>query len=221
MSEVTITVRGSHEDRIPAELAIAEVAVRLDGPDRASVLADAVAIAQRLKDELSAAQTAGAVARWSSDRVSVWSNRPWSNDGAQLPLVHHASIGTRSEFTDFSALSEWIAAVSEREGVVVDGVRWELTPATARATEAAVAQGAVSVAVERARAYASALDLHTVRAVEIADTGLLRTSDAPERAAAPMMMARSASAGSATPALELEPRPITVSATVEARFAAS
>lgn len=220
MSDVVITVRGSHDTRVNAELGIATVSVRLDGAQRARVLADAAALAQTLKDELTAAEAAGTVARWSSDRVSVWSDRPWNQDGKQLPLVHHASVGTRSEFTDFAALSEWISTVSEREGVTVDAVSWELTPETAKATEAEVAQGAVAVAVERATAYATALGLQTVRAVEIADAGLLRTTEtaAPE---AKMMFARSAMADAGGSGLELEPRPITVSATVEARFAAS
>ena len=45
MSEVIITVRGEHENRIPAEVGVARVSVRLDGPKREDVMADASTLA--------------------------------------------------------------------------------------------------------------------------------------------------------------------------------
>ncbi len=220
MSDVVISVRGEHETRVPAELGVATVSVRLDGPDRAAVFAQASTLAERLVAELADAQQRGTVAQWSSERVSVWSDRPWSQDGTQLPLVHHAAMSTRSEFTDFAALSEWITAVSEREGVAVDGISWELTPATARTTESEVAQAAVGVAMQRATAYAAALGLSSVRPSEIADAGLLKSAEAAMGKQAVAMRAFADSAGGGG-GLQLEPRPIRVAATVEARFLAS
>ena len=220
MSDVVISVRGEHETRVPAELGVATVSVRLDGADRAAVFAQASTLAERLIAELSDAQQRGTVAQWSSERVSVWSDRPWSQDGAQLPLVHHASMSTRSEFTDFAALSEWITAVSEREGVAVDGISWELTPATARITESEVAQAAVGVAMQRATAYAAALGLESVHPSEIADAGLLNAAEASMGKQGMAMRAFADSSGGGG-GLQLEPRPIRVAATVEARFLAS
>lgn len=217
---VIVTVRGEHETTVRAELAVATVSVRLDGPDRADVLARATALADQLAGELAAAQSAGGAARWSSDRIAVWSDRPWSQDGAVLPLVHHASATTRSEFTDFAALADWLSAMSEREGVAVDDVSWQLTDATARATEQAVAQAAVGVAVARARAYAEALGLGEVVPLEVADTGLLTAgADAAPRMEA-MAMKSFDRAGGGAPGFVLEPRELRVSSTVEARFSA-
>jgi len=221
MSEVIITVRGEHENRIPAEVSVARVSVRLDGPKREPVLADASTLSEQLREELQALQGTGAVTQWSSDRVSIWSDRPWSQDGKRLALVHHAAVGARAEFTDFAALSEWVTRVSEREGITVDGVSWELTPETAKATERDVASEAVQVAVDRATAYAAAIGLTGVTAVEIADVGLLSKPTPESGQGSPKMMrAMMASDMGGGPALEFEPQPIVVSAAVEARFVA-
>lgn len=214
MSDIVITVRGEHEVRVPAELGIARVSVRIDGPDRAALVARAEEAAARLRQELRAHESAGAVARWTSDSTAVWSDRPWSQDGTVLPLVHHAVVETRSEFSDPTTLAAWIAEVSEREGVAVDGVEWELTRETTRATEATVAEEAVRVAVARARAYASALGASDVTPLEIADVGLL--GGPAGHAEAKLMSARLADSGGSAPGFQ--PRAITVSAAVDARF---
>jgi len=218
MSDVIITVRGEHHTEVAAEIAVANVAVRLDGPDRAAVFARASALAEALREELRAFESAGAVDRYSSERVAIWADRPWSQTGEQLPLVHHASVGTRAEFRDFAALSEWVSAVSEREGLAVDGIEWRLTDDTERATSAAVAEGAVQVAVDRATAYSRALGLGAVTPLEIADVGLLTSQPTPE--AAPKMMRAMAADASGGSGIEFEPRAITVSSAVEARFVA-
>jgi uncharacterized protein YggE len=221
MSEVVIAVRGEHENRIPAEVGVARVSVRLDGPRREQVLADASTLSAQLRDELQALQASEAVTQWSSDRVSIWSDRPWSQDGKRLALVHHAAVGARAEFSDFAALSEWVTKVSEREGITVDGVSWELSPDTSRATERDVASQAVQVAVDRATAYAAAIGLGSVTALEIADVGLLSKAGQESAPGSPKMMrALMASDMGGGPALEFEPQPIVVSAAVEARFIA-
>ncbi|HOA86588.1 MAG: SIMPL domain-containing protein [Microbacteriaceae bacterium] len=220
MSEVTITVRGEHEARLAPELAVARVSVRVDGPERAAVAARATELSMALREELQAHQDAGALARWSSDRVSIWSDRPWSQDGAQLPLVHHATVGARGEFTDFAALSDWVTRLGDREGVTVEGIDWKLTPDTARQTERDVAAGAVRVAVERAEAYASAIGLGGVAPLEIADVGLLAQPGEAPRPQARMFAMAADSAGSSGPSLQFEPQPIIVTAAVEARFSA-
>lgn len=219
MTDVVITVRGEHQALVAAELGVARVSVRLDGPERAGVVARAQEIAADLQQELAAAETEGAITKWNSERVSVWADRPWNDKGKQLPLVHHASVQLVAEFKDFSALSEWISRASEREGVAVDAITWTLTKQTERATENAVAQGAVQVAIDRATAYASALGLANVQAVQIADVGMLSHEAAMK---APMMMQRGAAADMAgAPNFQLEPDEIEVSATVEARFHAN
>ncbi len=220
MTDVVITVRGENQVLVAAEIGVAQVAVRFDGATRAEVVEQAQRLAAEIQQELIAAETSGAITKWSSERLSVWADRPWNDKGEQLPLVHHASIQSVSEWKDFSALSEWISRASEREGVAVDGVNWKLTRETERATENAVAQGAIQVAIDRASAYATALGLANVQAQQIADVGMLSNQS---NMKAPMMMARGASADrlGGAPSFALEPEEIEVSATVEARFVAN
>jgi uncharacterized protein YggE len=223
MSEVTITVRGEHELRVAPEEAVAHLSVRAEGPERGAVVERIAALAAPLREDLESRKAAGTLAEWSSQRVSVWANRPWNNEGKQLALVHHASVEITATFTDFAALSWWISDVAERDGVQVDRVDWRLTPASAKAFEADVAAQAVQVAVDRATAYANAIGLRTVTPIEIADLGLL--THAPDQPAPAPKMLRAMSmasmdAGGAGPAVELQPEDIVVTSAVEARFGA-
>lgn len=215
MSDVIITVRGEHETRIAPEEGVVHLSVRCDGPERGPVVERIAAIAAPLREELAARQASGEVSEWSSQRASVWAERPWNNEGIQLPLVHHASVDVVATFTDFAALSWWVSAVAEREGVQVGGVTWQLTSATRRTVEAEVAARAVLTAVSRATAYANAIGHASVAPLEIADVGLLGR---PEADPGPRMMR--AMATDASPSLDFQPPDITVTAGVEARFAA-
>lgn len=220
MSEVIITVRGEHETRVAPEEAVAHLSVRAESSERGAVVEKMSALTAPLRDDLAARKLAGGVADWSSQRVSIWANRPWNNEGKQLALVHYGSVEVTATFTDIAALSWWISEVSERDGVQIDGVTWRLTPDSARLTEAAVAAQAVRVAVERANAYAAALGLTTVTALEIADLGLL-THGSPEAAASPKMMrAMAMDSVGGGPALDFQPEDIIIRAGVEARFSA-
>lgn len=222
MTEVIITVRGEHETRTAPEEGVVTLRVQVDGADRDAVVERVAALGFPLREALEERVVSGTVAEWSSDRVAIWSDRPWNADGVQRPLVHHGSLSVRAVFRDFPALSWWIGDTAETEGVHVDGVDWRLTPATRTAVESDVATQAVGVAVSRATAYASALGLRTVTPIELADVGLLSRTDA----AAPGQprLLRAASFEAATPSggagLSLEPQDIVVTAAVEARFSA-
>lgn len=222
MTDVIITVRGEHETRSAPEEGVAQLHVRAEGPERGPVVERIAALAQPLRDDLAARKDAGSIVDWTSQRVSVWSQRPWNNDGKQLALVHYASVELTATFTDFVALSWWISEIADRDGVEVSGVQWRLTPETHAAIERDTASHAVDVAVARAGAYARAIGLSDVRPLEIADLGLLtRNESAPSPE--PMMLravAMGANSGS-SPAMEFQPEDITVSSAVEARFAAS
>ncbi len=220
MSEVIISVRGEHEARIAPERAVASVRVYADGHDRRAVVERVASLAQPLREKLTDYQTAGTVSEWSSEHVAIWSDRPWNADGAQLPLVHHASVSFRAVFSDFPALSWWIGELAETDGVQVSFISWKLTPETRKLVEAEVATRAVAVAVERARAYASALGLGTVTPVEIADVGLLGGQENPPQPSPRMMMASAPMAEGGGGTISLQPQDIEVAAAVEARFAA-
>ncbi len=218
MSEVVITVRGEQERAVAPERAVAQITVVADGPERGAVVERIAALAQPVRDDLAARKSAGGVVEWSSRRVAIWSQRPWNADGVQLAPVHHGSVELTATFDDVAALSWWIGEVAERDGVQVNGIDWQLTPATRRAVEAEVAASAVAVAVARATAYADALGLGTVTPLEIADTGLLQS--APSTPHSGFDGARMAALRSGGAELEFQPEDIVVTAAVDARFAA-
>ncbi len=226
MSDVVITVRGENEARVAPEEATARVSVRAEGRERGAVVELVAARAFPLREELDERKAAGTVSDWSSQRVSVWANRPWNDQGTQLRLVHYASVEVTATFIDFAALSWWLTDIAERDGVQIDAVEWRLSAATAKQTEAEVAASAVRVAVDRATAYAAAIGLSTVKPLEIADLGLLTQHAQRSSEAAPEMMMRLATSSFAADAgggaaLDLQPDDIVVTAAVEARFSAS
>lgn len=223
MSDVVITVRGEHETRIAPERAIAHLTIRAEGPERGAVVERMSALSEPVRDDLAARTSAGAVVEWTSQRVTVWSERPWNNEGRRLAPVHHATVDFSVTFTDFAVLSWWAGEVAEREGVQLGWIEWRLTPETRAAVEQEVATMAVGVAVARADAYAGALGLERVEPLEIADVGLLTRQDRPDSDPAPrMLIARASAAADAggAPAVDLQPEDIVISAAVEARFAA-
>lgn len=225
MSEVVISVRGEHEERFPPEEGVVHLSVRTEGPERGEVVERLAAAAERLRGDLTARKEQGGVREWSSQRVSVWADRPWNANGKRLAPVHYASVDFSATFTDFAALSWWVTDVAERDGVQVNGVQWRLTGETAKKAEADVAARAVQVAVDRATAYASAIGRATVSPVEIADLGLMQRPEPvmplmPRMAKAEAFMA-AADAGGGGPVVELQPEEIVVTAGVEARFTAS
>ena len=218
MSEVVITVRGEHEVRIAPERATVTLSVTVDGPDRETVVARTLALADPVAASIAAREASGAVEAWSSRRLAVRSERPWSNDGTRLALVHHASVDFAATFVDFAELSAWVADVSMTDGVSVTDTSWILTPETRTRVEQEVAAEAVRTAVTRAGAYAAALGLTRVEPIEIADAGLITDGAAAD--AAPKAM-RAFAAPPSSSGLELQGDDIRISATVEARFVAA
>ena len=72
MSEVIITVRGESERRVAPERAVAHVTTTADGPERGAVVERIAALAEPVRTDLDARKSAGRIADWSSQRVSVW-----------------------------------------------------------------------------------------------------------------------------------------------------
>ncbi|MCM3501540.1 SIMPL domain-containing protein [Microbacterium sp. P26] len=217
MTAVVITVRGESEARVRAEEAAVRVTVTTDGPARGPVVERAQERAAIVQDGLVAHLRSGEVSEWSSARVSVWSDRPWNHDGAQLPLVHHASVELSATFIDAGALSWWLGDVAESDDVQVTAVEWRLSPTTRARVEREVAAAAVGVAVERASAYADALGLASVSPVEVADAGLLTTRPEAQHPLAARMMSADHAGG---PSFSLQPSEIVVTSVVEGRFRA-
>ena len=215
MSDVTITVRGEHEERIAAEVGIVRATVRAEGRERAAVVEQLAESSHPIRAGLDARRDSGTLQHWTSSRANVWTERPWAPDGARLDPVHHATVELTATFTDVAALSSWVDEVAVREGTQVDAVTWELSEQTAADARDRVAAAAVLDAVGRAAAYASALGLTNVTPVAVADTGLL-AGDAVVPSPK-MMRAMAADAGG----VDLRPEDVVVSASVDARFTAN
>ena len=225
--DTIITVQAEHSAWYPAERATVRAAAQVDGPERESVFTRAVASADALRVSIEALfdKEKGPVTWWTSDRMRVWSDRPWNNDGTQLPLVFHASVDFSAKFSDFDALSQWVEQSAAIEYVSIPSIAWDLTDATRTSMTTEVRSRAVKDAVAKASVFAQAIGLGTVRAIALADPGMLG-DPAPGGggAAAPMFrgaMKAQAFDGAGAPALALKPEEILVASVVDARFLAS
>lgn len=219
MSQVEITVRGSHTVYVPPERATVRLQVGLEGAEAAAVYAEVSSIAgdvRRSIEELHRPD-AGPITWWSSDQIQTWAKRPWNQDGKQLPLVHHARVLFQAKFSDFTELSRWITTISATRGTSVVGVDWALTMVRKDALTGEVRTAAVRQALAKAQAYADALDLGEVRAVALADAGMLGAGS-PEGGVTHIGAARMAAA--AVDDVELAPLDIAITATVDGRFLA-
>ena len=219
-----ITVQGSATQYHQPERANLNIQVRLDGPDKTAVL-DQVAVSANQIQELiaplanpAAGRTAG-ITWFSADQIRVDAQRPWNNDGAQLPLVYTAAVEFKIRFADFNALNSFYLEAATISGVVIDGVTWELTePARLAATQ--LVQGlAVRNAQTKALTYARALQELSVRCVALADPGMLGNSES--GVGHPMAFAdasvRSVKMGG-SPELTLKPQDIEITCRVDAKF---
>ncbi len=227
MADTIISVQGEHRAWYPAERATVRVSVHAFGPKRDAVLQRSVAAADTIRGQLESMldKDAGPVTWWSSDRVSVWSERPWNNEGKQLPLVYHSAIDFTAKFKDFDALSSWVEQVAAIEDVIVASLSWDLTEATRTSANTEVRSRAVKDAVAKAAVFAQAVGLGSVTAIALADPGMLGDPNAGNGGAfapAPrMMQAKMAyDAGGGAPQLQLKPEDIEVVCLVDARFSA-
>ncbi|WP_022884803.1 SIMPL domain-containing protein [Glaciibacter superstes] len=225
MNETVITVQGTYSHYQPAERATVSLSVHHESEQRQSAFTATVAAADAVRAQITALHegVAGHVTWWSSDQVQVWSAKPWNNDGKQLPLVHHSRVTFRVKFKDFDALAQWSESVAAVNGVAISGVVWALTDARKKELIDEVRTRAVQDAVAKASVYGASLGLGPVRAIAVADPGMLGDGGSSESAPQLMTYARSASipdAGSG-PALSFKPEDIEMSATVDVRFVAS
>jgi uncharacterized protein YggE len=222
MTGTTITVQGSFESFHPAERATVHVGVGFEGPDRETVVAGTTRATQALVAGIQDRHDPerGPVTWWASDRIRVWSTRPFHDKGEQLPLVHHALTATRAKFRDFEELARWVERAATHHGVRIDGIDWALTEATRTSTIADVRRRAVEDARAKAQEYAAALGLSGLTCVALADPGMLG-DQVHGGGGGPVGFARVGSAGADAGGLELTPEDISVSASVDARFVAS
>ena len=193
--------------------------VQRDGSDATQVLADVVRIAEVVRTSIEPLHdpAAGPVTWWSSQQLHTWSHRPWHKDGKQLPFVHAARAEFEVKSADFAAMSSWLGQVGGQPGVELHGVEWALTAVHRTALVDEVRVAAVRDAVAKATAYGSAFGTTTIRAVAVADAGMLGPGpDDGGRFDAMYSRMPSDAGGGSEP--QFAPRDIAVTATVDARF---
>ncbi|CAN5496785.1 SIMPL domain-containing protein [soil metagenome] len=220
----TITVQGTHTSWFDAERATVEVAASFDGPKRDEVFAQATSAAAAVNALIIPLfdKDAGPITWWASDRVNVWSERPWNNDGKRLALVYHATIGVRAKFNDFDALSRIVEQLAVMDGINVGAINWDLTDEKRTAVTDEVRRLAVADAVQKAATYAAASGLGKPSVTAVADPGMLGDSTAggvgPAGSYEKMSFrAQAMDAGGGAP-LTLSPEQIQVSSSVDVRF---
>jgi len=222
VTDTIITVRGRFSSFSPPERATVRLSVGFEGEDRESVFSETMAVASRVRALVSAlhSPTEGPITWWSSENIQVWSSRPWNQDGDQLPSVFHSRVAFSVKFSDFAAMAAWIERVAVLDGLTVGDISWALTEARKTAVIAEVRSRAVKDAVAKASVYAQSIGLGSVRAVALADPGMLgeRIGSSDDGGSHPM--SHLVSVGS-TPELSLTPEDIEVDAVVDARFVAS
>ena len=227
MSDTTITVQGEHTERFAAERAVVISSVHTDGPLRESVFARAVEASDALRNLIEGIHDAedGPILSWSSESVRVWSERPWNNEGKQLAPVFHSAVDFSATFVDFDALARWVEAAAAIDAVTIGSVSWDLTDETRARVSSDVRTKAVEDAVAKATVYAAAIGLSAVRAVALADPGMLGDPSAGNGGMPAPVFARGAlksqAYDSGAPQLAFKPELIVVSGAVDGRFVAS
>ncbi|MBP2455675.1 SIMPL domain-containing protein [Mycolicibacterium lutetiense] len=216
-----IIVRGSFSAFQPPERATAHATLGYEGPAIEPVYERVVRDLDAVKATITPLHNrdAGPITWWSTGQVRTWANRPWNNEGKQLPLVHHASVDIEVKFSDFTALSRWVGGhVTETGGFSLARIEWALTVKHRDELVELVHTRAVQDAVTRAQRYSDALGLGPVRPVVIGDAGML--ARAPEDSSPPRMMRAMATHGGGAPELDFAPADIEVSMSVDAKFVA-
>jgi uncharacterized protein YggE len=228
MADTIITVQGEFSAWYPAERATVRASVHVDGPKRDDVFGRAVGASDAVRALVEAQfdKDAGPVTWWTSESVRVWSERPWNNDGKQLAPVFHSAIEFTAKFSDFDALSRWVESVAGIDGVSVASITWDLPESTRTSATSEVRSRAVKDAVTKATIYAQSIGLKSVRAIALADPGMLGDPSGGGLQPSPVfargaMKAQAFDGGGGSPQLALKPEEIAVASIVDARFTAS
>lgn len=201
MTQPIIVVRGEALREVPPEQAVFSATVSVRDRDRPTVLARLTERAALLRTKLDG------VERRETSGVQVY---PELKPGSEKVVAYNGSVTTTVTVTDFDGLGELFLELAALDQVSVTGPWWQLKPGSRAG--AAVRKDAIDDALARAREYAEAVGARVDRLVEIADEGA-------GGGAHPMAMLRGAAFKGAddSPALELDPQPQTVQASVIVR----
>jgi uncharacterized protein YggE len=215
VNSVEIRVRGSHLLTLPPEQATVHATVSFDGPQAGPVFAAVTGAVAAVSASIEARHhpKKGPVTRYAIDQVRMGAQRPWNNEGQQLPLVHTAAVSVEATFTDFEDLARWVAWAAGVDGLSIGYVAWDLSEAKRRKVERTARQKAVRDAARRAQDYADALGLGSVQPLGINDPGL----GGPVQRKV-MLASAVAAPGDGPSEFTLRPEDVDISADVEATF---
>lgn len=218
---LAITVVGHGEATYPPERCTLSLSIRTDGRSADAASEPAQQLARELTQLIEPLYNGdtGPIRRWSIDQVRHSRHRPFSGDGEQLAYLYQAEASVEVEFDQLDVVDAFVYAASALEGVGIDRFDWALTASSSLEKTQHVRELAVRDAVTKAQAYAASLGRDTVRAVAVADPGLLGVgSDASGADQNPRMFA---AAAKAQPGFALKPEDITLHARIHARFDAT
>jgi|GEM_PF-6402903 len=202
--EPTLSVRGEATAEVSADLASLTVRVEVSLPDRAAALAEASARLRRLRDVLTGAP---GVREVTVGDVVVYDDGPRPRGGRDPRTT---AVVTGTVLTDPLAAGAIARAVVDADAGV-GGVAW-LLAADSSAPRQVRAQ-AVAQARQAAEDFALAVGGAVGPLLQLADAGLLDGAGVAGLRGMRVM----ASAAGGDP-LQLDPRPVTVTASVEARY---
>ncbi|KAB7843365.1 SIMPL domain-containing protein [Streptomyces mobaraensis] len=207
-----VAVRGEAHLEVDPEIARLGITISARGTDRHKALDD---LTRRNNHIIELLKTHGdAVEKIETGAVTI---TPQLNDKGRHERIraYRGHIHLTATLSDFTILGELTTRLSDLELTRIDGPWWALRANSPAHREAR--RQAVHDAVQRAREYAEALGSHLVALVELADTGTEHHAPATPPAR-PAILRSAGYAGSAPPALDLEPQRQSVYAHVNARL---
>jgi uncharacterized protein len=169
---VTITVAGTAQRFLPAERGTVHLRATAEARRSSDVVPVVSDLHARLSADAERHVAAGAATRWTADHLYVSTVQRYLKNSDVSEPFQVAAAGVAVRFSDFAALSAWVTEVGTVDGVVVDGVEWELTEARRREVETEVRAEAVRDAQERADVYAAELGYGTATATALFEPGL-------------------------------------------------
>lgn len=210
-----ISVSGEQRVRVAPERAEVSLRVTQEGADRAQVIAEVTAFANKIGRELDELKAGGVVETFSVQPLQTYAWKPRRGSAERVT----ATVELQATFTDFEVVGRWTAETGGATGVQLGWVRWTLTDATADRLRDECIAGAVARATQRAEAMARAAGAGAIEISEIADPGLLGAGDSMTTFDAPVMAMMSRSGKAAEPeAVAIVPEEIEIGAQLQLRF---
>lgn len=211
-----ITVAGTHAVRRAPDLARLNLAAQAKESTAAAALDAASGAANEIAGVLRTLTKEGTVSGWTLEPVTTNSWTETDGRGRPRGEVFEATASLTADFTSPQALAAFAAAVGRRQGIRLQWTEWRLSDDTRDCADEEVLGGAIAQARRRAEIMARAAGHAGVELVELSDPGM--ASAVPMAANLWSMKAYGAADESAGEAVDVTPRDLEISATVQARF---